>query len=58
MVKYFSFESHIMPGNITVTNKNKTVDEINTYAEKNNLKIVQISMCNDDGIFVVFKKKN
>ena len=57
MIKYFEFETHSV-GGFHLTNKNKTVNEINTYAEENNLKIVQISACNDDGIFVVFEKMN
>ena len=57
MIKYFRFESHSV-GGFHITEKEKTVNEINTYAEENNLKIVQISACDDNGIFVVFEKMN
>ena len=57
MLKYFRFPSKSV-GGFHVTEKNETVKEINEYAEENGLKIIQISACDDNGLFVVFEPLN
>ena len=57
MLKYFRFPSKSVNG-FHITEKNRTVKEINEYAEENNLKIIQISACDDNGLFVVFETLN
>ena len=57
MVKYFMFPTQSV-GRFQFTMKEETAKEINKYAEKNDLKIIQISVCGDNGMFVVFEKLN
>ena len=57
MVKYFIYPCRNVHG-IYVTDKIGAAKEINEYAEKNGLKIVQISVCENTGVFVVFEKPN
>ena len=57
MLKYFWFPSQSLGGRC-ITHKEETVKEINKYAEENNLKIMQIHSCDDNGLFVVFEKLN
>ena len=55
MLKYFGFPSQTYNG-YSFSKKGDVVKEINEYAEKNNLKIIQIYSCDDNGLFVVFEK--
>ena len=57
MLKYFMFPSKTIGGH-SFTNKKEVVKEINEYAEENNLKIIQITSCDDSGLFVLFEKLN
>lgn len=57
MLKYFRFPSQSV-GGFHITKKEETVEAVNTYAEENNLKIIQVSACDDNGLFVVFEKLN
>lgn len=54
MVKYFRFPT-LSVGGFQITKKEETVEEINKYAYENRLKVIQISVCEDNGIFVVFE---
>ena len=56
MLKYFRFPSQSV-GGCCIALKEETVKEINKFAEENNLKIHQISACDDNGLFVVFEEK-
>lgn len=55
MIKYFRFQVTSV-GGFQFTIKEETAKEINKYAEENELKIVSISLCGDNGMFVVFEK--
>ena len=57
MIKYFMYPYRNVHG-MYVTDKIGITKEINEYAEKNGLKIIQISVCEDTGLFVVFEKLN
>lgn len=57
MIKYFSFPVRNI-GGLHVTMKEETCREINDYANQHNLKVIQISVCGDNGLFVVFDKEN
>lgn len=57
MLKYFRFPTQSVHG-VNFAKKEETVMEVNKFAEENGLKIVQISSCDDCGIFVVFDKVN
>lgn len=57
VLKYFRFPSKSVCG-FHITEKEETVKAINKYAEENGLKIIQISACDDNGLFVVFEKMN
>ena len=57
MLKYFRFPSKTF-GGFSFAEKHAVVYEINGYAEENGLKIIQISACDDNGLFVVFEKLN
>ena len=54
MLKYFTFKA-TAAGGYCLIKKEETVKEINKYAEENDLKIIQVSVC-DNGIYVVFEK--
>lgn len=56
MIKYFRFPVRNI-GGLHITMKEETVEEVNSYAEKHGLKIVQIAVCEDNGMFVVFDKE-
>lgn len=57
MIEYFSYKGMTV-GNRWIADRRGTAKEINKYAENNGLKIVQISACEDTGLFVVFEKQN
>lgn len=57
MLKYFRFPTQSV-GGFLFTKKEETVKEVNKYAEENNLKIIQVSACDDNGLFIVFEKLN
>lgn len=57
MIKYFRFKGMTVSGR-WIVDRSGTAKEINEYAEKNGLKIAQISVCEDAGVFVVFNKLN
>ena len=56
MLKYFRFPTKTI-GSFSITQEEEAVRKINDYAEENNLKITQVSTC-DNGLFVLFEKLN
>ncbi len=58
MLKYFEIPSIYCGGIIGRFYKpNDLTKEVNTYAEKNNLEIVGISVYENKGLYVAFKQK-
>ena len=58
MLKYFEIPSIYRGGIIgRIYKPNDLTKEVNTYAEKNNLEIVGISVYENKGLYVAFKQK-
>lgn len=57
MVEYFRFPTQSI-GGFQLTSKEDTAKEINRYAKDKNLRVVQIAVCEDNGMFVVFETLN
>lgn len=56
MIKYFRFPTTSVHG-VQYADRNEVAKDINKFAEENEFKIVQISVCDDTGIFVLFEKE-
>lgn len=55
MLKYFKFDVYSVCG-VSFPDRKNIAEEINRYAQENELKIIQIVLCDDNGIFVVFEE--
>jgi len=55
MIKYFRYITKSILG-IQCVETEEITNRINKYASENKLKIIQFSLQNDNGIFVLFEK--
>lgn len=59
MLKYFEIPFTEYKGIVgRIYRPNDLTKEINTYADKNNLEIVSISVYENKGMYVAFKQRN
>ena len=58
-LKYFEIPSVYYSGIVgTMYHPKDLIEEVNTYANENNLEIVSISTYENKGLYVVFKRRN
>ena len=59
MLKYFEIPFTVYKGIVVkIYRPNDLTKEINSYADKNNLEIVSISVYENKGIYVAFKQRS